>query len=600
MAGDEPAVEAGRAEKDAECTDRPRVFARGEPFEGEREESVPNKERGRLVVALVNRRLATTEVGVVKAREVVVNERSGVHTLDGNGGIESEIAILAPFGGADREQQARTEALATGEQGVADGRGKTRRGAPGRERLHGGTQLCFEALSATDTASQESPLRLHGVSDADVSTPLRDSTRNHRGDRRIEFAVNPRDQAVVVGAGVAGMVAAIDLARAGFGVTVLEAGATAGGKLAIDTLEFDGKSYAIDCGPTVLTMAWVFEELFERCGERLRDHVTMHAAPIVARHAWRTPGKNGAPTFDLANTVEASIDEVGSFFGKKEAENFRAFAKTTKAIWDTVKEPFVVAQRPTAWSVLRDLSERGFGAALEIDGLRTLHQSLAARFDDPRLQQLFGRYATYCGSSPFAAPATLALVAHVEQEGVFHVAGGMRALANALYQLALRQGVTFQFETSVSEIVVRYGRVVGVRTNEATEVPAGLVVHAGDAQALATGLFGAEATRAVKAIEREDRSLSAYTFSMLARPSGHPLARHTVVFADDYAREFRELFSQRILPSEPTVYICAQDREAPVKVGPPSLATPLPGNLLAVANGRAPPLGKVVSSAAAG
>ncbi len=377
---------------------------------------------------------------------------------------------------------------------------------------------------------------------------------------------------MVVGAGVAGLVAAIDLARAGFGVTVLEAGATAGGKLAIDTLEFDGQSYAIDCGPTVLTMAWVFEELFERCGERLRDHVTMHAAPIVARHAWRTSGKNGAPTFDLANTVEASIDEVGSFFGKKEAENFRAFAKTTKAIWDTVKEPFVVAQRPTAWSVLRDLSERGFGAALEIDGLRTLHQSLTARFEDPRLQQLFGRYATYCGSSPFAAPATLALVAHVEQEGVYHVAGGMRALANALYQLALRQGVTFQFKTSVSEIVVRYGRVVGVRTGgpvaTATEVSAALVVHAGDAQALATGLFGAEATRAVKAVEREDRSLSAYTFSMLARPTGLPLARHTVVFSDDYAREFRELFSQRILPSEPTVYICAQDREAPGQSGP--------------------------------
>jgi 1-hydroxycarotenoid 3,4-desaturase len=143
----------------------------------------------------------------------------------------------------------------------------------------------------------------------------------------------------------------------------------------------------------------------------------------------------------------------------------------------------------------------------------------------------------------------------------------MRALANALYDLALRQGVTFKFETSVSEIVVRYGRVVGVRT-AATEIPAGLVVHAGDAQALATGLFGAEATRAVKAIEREDRSLSAYTFSMLARPTGHPLARHTVVFSDDYAREFRELFSQRILPSEPTVYICAQDREGPGGIGP--------------------------------
>lgn len=107
LAGDETAVEAGRAKKDAECTYRARVFARGEPFEGEREESVPNKERRRLVVALMNRRLAASEVGVVKAGEVIVREGCGVHALDGDGGIKSKIDILAPLGGANGEQQAR-------------------------------------------------------------------------------------------------------------------------------------------------------------------------------------------------------------------------------------------------------------------------------------------------------------------------------------------------------------------------------------------------------------------------------------------------------------------------------------------------------------
>jgi hypothetical protein len=97
-------MESRGAEQDTECTDRPRIFARGEAFEGEREKPVAHKKRGRLVVALVNRRLAAAEVGVVKAREVVVDERRGMHTLDGDGSIKSKIAILAPFGGANGEQ----------------------------------------------------------------------------------------------------------------------------------------------------------------------------------------------------------------------------------------------------------------------------------------------------------------------------------------------------------------------------------------------------------------------------------------------------------------------------------------------------------------
>ena len=106
----------------------------------------------------------------------------------------------------------------------------------------------------------------------------------------------------------------------------------------------------------------------------------------------------------------------------------------------------------------------GMAGMARINPFETMWKGLGRHFRDPRLQQLFGRYATYCGSSPFLAPATLMLVAHVEQAGVWTVKGGMHELALALAALARRKGVTFRYGEAVTEIETQGGRVVAVRT----------------------------------------------------------------------------------------------------------------------------------------
>jgi len=352
---------------------------------------------------------------------------------------------------------------------------------------------------------------------------------------------------VVIGGGVGGLVAAIELACAGLDVTVLERAATPGGKLR----EVAVAGRRLDAGPTVFTMRWVFEAIFADAGAALSDHLTLRPASILARHAWSADQR-----LDLFADLDRSADAVGRFAGATEARGFLAFSEEARRIYATLEKPFIRGVRPSMGSLVRD------AGAVALWGIRpfdTLWKALSQHFADPRLRQLFGRYATYCGSSPFLAPATLMLVAHVERDGVWLVEGGMHRIAQALASLAAARGATLRYGAEVAEILLERGRVSGVRLADGERIAAGAVVANVDAGAVAAGLLGAAVRGATPAVAARDRSLSAVTWATVAQTEGFPLSRHNVFFSKDYAAEFREL-GAGALPRDPTVYVCAQDR----------------------------------------
>jgi 1-hydroxycarotenoid 3,4-desaturase len=354
---------------------------------------------------------------------------------------------------------------------------------------------------------------------------------------------------VVIGAGTAGLSAALSLAARGLEVTVVERAAHPGGKMREAVLA----DRRIDCGPTVFTMRWVFDELFDSLGEHLDDHITLHPLSRLARHAW-TDGSR----LDLFADEERTADAIGGFAGRSDAEGFRAFSADAKRIFDVLKGPFICAPAPSMTSLLRN---SGFRDLMAIRPFQTLWKALGGYFSDPRLQQLFGRYATYCGSSPFDAPATLMLVAHVESAGVWLVDGGMYRLASAMSGIAARRGVQFRYDTDASSIIVDSGRAAGVWLGNGERIEADSVVVTADVAALAQGLLGADAARTAAAIPDKARSLSAMTWSCIAPASGFPLLRHSVFFSRDYRGEFDSIVGRRRMPDEPTVYVCAQDRD---------------------------------------
>jgi len=360
------------------------------------------------------------------------------------------------------------------------------------------------------------------------------------------------DRVVVIGAGIGGLVSALLLAARGADVTVVEAAERPGGKMR----EVAVGGLPVDSGPTVFTLRRVFDRIFEAVGERLDDHLSLRPADVLARHAWPDGGR-----LDLFSDVERSADAIGAFAGAAEARGYRAFAARACAVFRTLEHPFIDAPRPSPVGLTRAVGLGRIGELMRITPFKTLWDALGEHFADPRLRQLFGRYATYCGSSPFAAPATLMLVAHVEQEGVWLIDGGMHRLAATLAGLAEARGARIRYGSAATRIVVTNGRASAVRLATGEVLPADTVVCNADVAALADGRFGAATAKAVPPTAPRERSLSAVTWSLAARTDGFPLARHTVFFSNDYQAEFTDILARRRLPQAPTVYVCAQDRD---------------------------------------
>jgi len=350
-----------------------------------------------------------------------------------------------------------------------------------------------------------------------------------------------------------GLTSAALLAARGADVTVCEKEAWVGGKarrVSVDGAEIDG-------GPTVFTYREVFDEVFAACGARLEDHVSIHRAEVIARHAWDDTGQ-----LDLYADRARSIDAIGQFAGAEAARGYASFTAEAQRIFDVLEDPFLRGDKAsTPFPMMWRIGPWRIGDALAMRPFDGMWNALGEHFRDARLQQLFGRYATYCGSSPFSAPATLMLIAHVEARGVWLIEGGIHALAKAIAGLAEGQGARVRCKAPVAEVLTANGRASGVRLASGEVIPADIVICNGDPGALATGRLGKAATRAVPAIPPAKRSLSALVWYAHAETSGFDLTHHNVFFSRDYNAEFRTIAAGNP-PAEPTVYVCAIDRGA--------------------------------------
>lgn len=358
-----------------------------------------------------------------------------------------------------------------------------------------------------------------------------------------------RQKIVVIGAGIGGLSAAIRLAASGMQVTLVEAQSYPGGKMRC----LASVAGPIDAGPTVLTLRRVFDDLFDVAGERLEDHLTLVPQPLLARHWWLDGGR-----LDLFADPAQSGAAIADFAGPIAEAEFHRFHHQSAQLYAAFEGPMMRAMRPQVGSIaLNALRAPAIWPALLPQ--RSLARHLAASFTDPRLRQLFGRYATYVGGAPDLSPAVLALIWQAEAQGVWAVKGGMHHLAKALAELAGRLGVTIRYGTSAMKILRQSGRVTEVVLSDGRAMKCDAVMFNGDPAALLAGLLGNGPQQALAPIAAHPRSLSAWVWSFAATPALLDLVHHNVFFGSDPAREFGPIRHGH-MPEEATLYVCAQDR----------------------------------------
>jgi phytoene desaturase len=355
--------------------------------------------------------------------------------------------------------------------------------------------------------------------------------------------------AVIIGGGLGGLATALRLAARGWTVSVCEHGASFGGKM--NSWERDG--FRFDTGPSLITMPWVFEHLFEAAGSSLSAHVELAPVSPLADYVFPDGTRFTYSTRlpDWLSTVRA--------IEPRDVDGFLRFMQLGAHLFALSQETFL-RRPPTAPPDLR-----AFKAIRHLP-LRhawgNYHQMVAAHFRSPLLRQLFDRYPTYVGSSPYRSPATLAVIPYIEYAfGGWHVKGGLYRIVESIVSLARQLGVTFRTNARVEQIEHDGRRVQGVRLADGTRIGCEVVVMNGDAAT--TGLLlgnggGGGARQPVS-----ERSLSGFVLLLGVRRKLPEISHHTVYFSSDYRREFAQLFDHGCFPEDPTVYVCAPSRSDP-------------------------------------
>ncbi|MGW5424884.1 phytoene desaturase family protein [Streptomyces sp. NPDC003943] len=262
---------------------------------------------------------------------------------------------------------------------------------------------------------------------------------------------------VVIGAGLGAMAAAARLAVAGHQVTVYEANSTYGG--GVRRLERDG--FGFDTGPGLLHLPAVYRDLFVKTGKQpLEECVTLTQVDPASRHVFADGTTVDLPNASRAGTVAALDAALGAGAGERWGE----FLVRAREAWDRTRRPLLEEPQAADTSALGREPYPAVKAGLLRRPTTTLAQIGARELRDPRLAALLGSYAWAYGFDPATAPASAAVLPYMEQTfGSWYVAGGIRALADAVYERCLQRRVEFVFDTEVTDVLQEHGRAVGLK-----------------------------------------------------------------------------------------------------------------------------------------
>lgn len=376
-----------------------------------------------------------------------------------------------------------------------------------------------------------------------------------------------RPHIAIVGGGLGGLAAAITLATAGMRVSLFEKNSHFGGKL----MPVELGSYHFDFGPNTITMPHIFRQVIEQTGRDPEQYFQLEKLAVHTRNHF-ADGSHIDFTADRSEMIR-QLETLDPFAAVK----YDAFLAEVARLYRSSEEHFF----PLSFQSLRDYLSPSLGAAmLKVRPLESMDHFFSRYFKHAGLRQAVGRYATYIGSSPYKAPATFAMIAHLElAQGVFYAKGGNTSIARGFAEVAAECGVELHPETAVTRILTERGKATGVELANGEQISADAVILNGDLLSAFPDLVD-EAERPSFRNTKRDRfepSISAFVITAGLDVRLPELKHHNVFFSADYPREFRELFTDKQYSGEPTIYISNSSHSDPS-------VSPLGDNLFILVN----------------
>jgi diapolycopene oxygenase len=363
-------------------------------------------------------------------------------------------------------------------------------------------------------------------------------------------------KAGIIGAGVGGIATAIRLALKGYQVTVFEAADTFGGKMK----QFELEGFRFDTGPSLFTLPHLVDDLFRAAGRQPAAYFQYQRLEVITHYFFadgtRLPAYADPERFAAA--VEQQLHVPRQQVLQYLRHSSRLYEATAPTFLHKSLHKPATYLRAGLLKTLRVLPWLGLAA--------TMHQANSRAFADARLVQLFDRFATYNGSDPYQAPATLNLIPHLEHNlGAYYPEGGMHAIAASLVQLARELGVAFHYREPVEQILSQEGKVCGLQTTQ-NRYDLELVVSNMDIIPTYRRLL--PQLQAPEKTLRQPRSSSALIYYWGIRQSFPVLHLHNIFFSGDYRQEFRHIFRSRSIGPDPTVYVNITSKYTPTDAPP--------------------------------
>lgn len=361
----------------------------------------------------------------------------------------------------------------------------------------------------------------------------------------------PTEKVVVIGAGLAGLSAAMRLAGAGREVVVLEREEVPGGRAGrLDISTADG-TYRFDTGPTVLTMPDLIADAFDSVGEDMDTWLDLEPISPLYR-AFYPDGS----VLDVHSDTEAMAQEISEVIGPDEAAGYRRYVDFVSQLYRYEMRDFIDRNIDSPL----DLITPDLAKLVAIGGFRKLAPKVREYLKDPRTERIYSFQAMYAGLSPYDALAIYAVIAYMDSvAGVYFPKGGMHALPVAMAGAAEKHGVTFRYGTTVTSIETRGDRASAVITEDGERIEADVIVVNADLPVAHRDLLGREPW----SIRRLKYSPSCYL--LLAGSSAHysKIAHHNIHFGRSWQGVFEDLIDHRSLMSDPSILVTNPTRSDP-------------------------------------